>query len=433
MLAASVAAHDTRALVDFLGRQFSYRAIHAEARGFAAGLQSLGLGKGDRVGLCLSNVPAYLSAYFGAMMAGATVVNYSPFCSAAELEAQVADSGTRLLVTLDVPTLLPSAEQVLRGSTLEWLVVVRLSSQLPFWRGLGRRVFHRRDIATIPQAPNVFEWRELLLDREPDPVAIDPIVDVAMLQYTGGASDAPKGVMFSHQNLTANARQIEAIDPHAHLRDVILGVLPFFHVFANACVLNRTICNGGMIALLPRFHPRRALATIERTRVTAMPGVPTMYQAMLEDRRMVRTDLSSLFTCIAGGAPLPASLKTRFERTTGAKLVEAYGLTETAGVTATNPFDGREAPGSIGHPLPGTDLRLLARDDATRDAAPGEPGELAVSGPQVMLGYWKRTDADVFVENDGRRWLRTGDVATIDEDGYVHVLDRPDRTSPPRA
>ncbi|HUD31059.1 MAG TPA: AMP-binding protein, partial [Novosphingobium sp.] len=418
MFAASVAGHGPRALVDFLGRRFTYDQIAAEARCFASGLQSLGIRKGDRVGLHMANVPAYLSAYFGAMIAGATVVNFSPLYSAAELRAQVADSGTRLLVTVDVPALLPTATEVLRTSSLEWLAVVRLSAQLPFWQGLALRLFGRGQITPIPGAATVFEWDELLLDRDPEPVAIDPEADIALLQYTGGTTGAPKGAMLTHQNLTANARQIEAIDPHAHQRDVILGSLPLFHVFANACVLNRTICNGGMIAMQPRFKAGQALAMVERTRVTALPGVPTMFQAMLDDRRIARTDFSSLFTCISGGAPLAAPLKARFEKQTGAKLVEGYGLTETAGVAATNPFDGREVPGSVGQPLPGTDLRLLDRDDPQRDAASGEAGELAIAGPQVMAGYWNRAGEDAFVTLEGRRWLRTGDVAVIDEDGY---------------
>lgn len=278
----------------------------------------------------------------------------------------------------------------------------------------------------MPSASDVIEWGELLLRGEPEPVEIEPLGDLALLQYTGGTTGTPKGAMLTHQNLTANARQIETIDPHAHMRDVIMGVLPFFHVFANATVLNRTVCNGDMIAMLPRFDAGQTLATLERVRASAMPGVPTMYQALLDHPRMGRTDFSSLHTCISGGAPLPAPVKARFEKAAGAALVEGYGLTEAAGVVATNPFDGPERPGTIGHPLPATDLRLLDKDDPGKDAEPGEPGELAVSGPQIMLGYWNRPDAAsrAFVEREGKRWLRTGDIATIDEDGYVRIVDR---------
>jgi long-chain acyl-CoA synthetase len=426
MFAASVAEHGERPLADFLGRRFTYRQIDGEARRFARGLQSLGLGKGDRIGLFLPNVPSYLSAYFGALMIGATVVNFSPLYSAAELEAQVADSGTRLLVTLDVPALLPTAAQVHRESSLEWLVVCRLATMLPFWKGLALRLFRPRDTMSVPVAADVFEWSELLLPGDPDPVSIDPLSDLALLQYTGGTTGTPKGAMLSHQNLTANARQIEAIDPHAHMRDVIVGVLPFFHVFANATVLNRTVCDGGMIAMLPRFDAGQTLATLQRVKATAMPGVPTMYQALLDHPDMARTDFSSLHTCISGGAPLPSPIKARFEAASSARLVEGYGLTEAAGVVATNPFAGADHTGTIGHPMPGTDLRLIDKDDPARDAAPGEPGELAVSGPQIMLGYWNRPDAaaNVFVEREGKRWLRTGDIAILDEDGFARIVDR---------
>lgn len=430
MFADSVAAFGSHPLVDFYGRVFTYREVSDEAHAFAAGLQSLGIAKGDRVGLFLPNVPIYLSAYFGAMLAGATVVNFSPLYTRDELAAQVADSGTRLMVTLDAPALLPTATQVLGHTALEWLVVGRLSRMLPRLQSLGLRLLRRRDIAPIPELANVFEWRELLADHQPKPVGIDPERDLALLQYTGGTTGTPKGAMLTHQNLTANARQVEAVDPNAHMRDVIVGVLPLFHVFANATVLNRTVCNGGSIAMLPRFHADQTLATIERVRATAMPGVPTMFQALLDRPRLAQTDFSSLRTCISGGAPLPQPAKQRFEAVTGARLFEGYGLTETSGVVTTNPFSGEERPGTIGHPVPATDLRLLDKEDPMRDAAPGEPGELAILGPQVMVGYWNRPDAAAraFVDRiEGgvtQRWLRTGDIATIDEDGYVRIVDR---------
>lgn len=422
----SVEQEGSAPLIDFFGRTYSYREVLAEARAFAAGLQRLGIGKGDRVGLFLPNAPIYIPAYFGTMFAGATVVNFSPLYTAEELEQQVADSGARLLVTLDVPTLLPTAETVLRHSSLEKLIVGRLAHMMPFFQSIGMRLFRRSEIAPIPDAPDILHWHDVLTDEDPEPVEIDPLHDLALLQYTGGTTGTPKGAMLSHQNLSANARQIEAIDPHQHERDVILGVLPFFHVFANACVLNRTIYNGGSIVMLPRFRAGQALRAVTRTRTTAMPGVPTMYQALLDHSDLPRTDFSSLRVCISGGAPLPASLKRQFEEATGARLIEGYGLTETAGVVSTNPFEGDDRPGTIGHPLPGTRLRLLDKDDPSRDADSDEPGELAIAGPQVMLGYWNRPDAaaNSFVQRDGERWLRTGDIAMIDEDGFVRIVDR---------
>jgi long-chain acyl-CoA synthetase len=426
LFAASVAEHGERPLTDFYGRIYTYADIMAEARAFAAGLQAAGFAKGDRVGLLLPNVPIYLSAYFGTMLAGGTVVNFSPLYTAEELDAQAIDSGTRLLVTLDVPALLPTALAVMDRPQIEQLVVGRLARQLPFWQGLGLRLFKRSDLAPVPKRPGVTEWPNFLVSREPDPVAIDPLEDLALLQYTGGTTGTPKGAMLTHQNLSANARQIEAIDPHKLERDVIVGVLPFFHVFANATVINRTVLNGGCIAMLARFRAGQTLATLERVKATSMPGVPTMYQALLDHPDIARTDFSSLLICISGGAPLPLPAKQKFEDISGAKLVEGYGLTETSGVVSTNPFDGDDRTGTIGHPFPGTDVRLLDKEDPAKDAPPGEPGELAVRGPQVMRGYWNRPDAaaSAFTRRDGEQWLRTGDVAIIDEDGYISIVDR---------
>ena len=178
--------------------------------------------------------------------------------------------------------------------------------------------------------------------------------------------------------------------------------------------------------MLPRFRAGQTLRTLERVQATSMPGVPTMYQALLDHRDAASTDFSSLRTCISGGAPLSAPVKAEFESVSGAKLIEGYGLTEASGVVSSNPFAGADYTGTIGHPFPGTDLRLLDKDDPSRDAPQGEPGELAINGPQVMLGYWNRPDAaaHVFIERDGKRWLRTGDIATIDGDGYVRIVDR---------
>lgn len=426
LFAASVRAHPDAPLADFFGRISSYREIMAEARAFAAGLQALGVVKGDRVGLFLPNVPVYLSAYFGGFMTGATMVNFSPLYTAAELVHQVEDSGARLIVTLDVPALLPTAVEVLRSTALERLVVASLAAQLPWWQGLGMRLLRRKDLAPIPHAPDVIPWRRLLSSTAPKPVTIDPVNDLALIQYTGGTTGTPKGAMLTHQNLSANARQIQAVDPHQNERDVIVGVLPFFHVFANACVLNRTVLNGGCIAMLPRFEAGQCLKTLERVKATAMPGVPTMYQALLDHPALAGTDFSSLRVCISGGAPLSAPLKRAFETATGAKLVEGYGLTESSGVVSSNPYEGVERPGSIGQPLPATRLRLLDKEDAEKDAPSGEAGELAIQGPQVMQGYWNRPDAAVvaFAQREDGRWLRTGDIAEIDAEGYVRIVDR---------
>lgn len=429
MLASSVALHRDAPFVEFMGRQFTYGDIYAQAQAFAAGLQRLGIGKGDRVGLFLPNVPIYVAAYYGAMIAGATAVNFSPLYTVEELDAQVEDSGTKLLVTLDVPMLLPTACKVLDSSSLERLVVGRLAEMLPWAKGAALRLFGRKQLSPLPDRSDLIAWRDMIVPGALAPVEIDAERDLALLQYSGGTTGTPKGAMLSHQNLTANARQVDAIDPFRG-RDVIMGVLPLFHVFANTCVLNRTMVKGGCLAMLPRFDAGQALKTMQRTRATAFPGVPTMYQALMDHPQLEKTDFSSLLVCISGGAALSVPLHDRFEAVTGAKLVEGYGLTETSGVVAANPYQGENRVGTIGQPIPRTRVRLLDKEDPSQDAAAGEPGELAICGPQVMQGYWNRPDdaANAFAMRDGEngpeRWLRTGDIALIDSEGYIRIVDR---------
>jgi long-chain acyl-CoA synthetase len=425
MFAASATAHPDRPLVEFEGRRFSYAEMFAESRRFAAGLQGQGFSKGDRVGLFLPNVPTYVAAYYGTLMAGATVVNFSPLYTATELEAQVVDSGARILVTLDVPALLPTALEVLRDSPLQQLIVVRLADVLPPLKSVAIRLFGRGKLTPVPRDPQICLWRSCL-GAQPTPVAIDAEHDLALLQYTGGTTGTPKGAMLTHQNLSANARQLRAVDPDRGARDVVLGVLPLFHVFANTCILNRTVLNGGCISMLPRFDARQTLAKIGQVRPTALFAVPTMLQALLDHADIAKTDFSSIREVISGGAPLPLPIKTRFEEATKARVVEGYGLTEGSGVITTNPLQGTNRAGSIGQPLPATRLRLLDKEDAAKDAPAGEPGELAILGPQVMQGYWNRPDAEAtaFATRDGARWLRTGDIATFDPDGFVRIVDR---------
>jgi long-chain acyl-CoA synthetase len=431
MFAASARRHAGDPLVEFFGRTWTYAAMLDEARRFAAGLKAWGVQPGDRVGLYLPNVPIYVPAYYGAMMAGAIVVNFSPLYTVAELEAQVADSGTRLLVTVDLAKLLPSALAVLNGSALEKLVVGRFATMLPRLQGMAFRLFKRAELTPLPRRADLCDWGSMVADPPADPLPVDPETTLALLQYTGGTTGTPKGAMLSHQNLSANARQIEAIDPHADERDVILGALPLFHVFANSCVLNRTVVDGGCIAMLPRFDIGQVLAAIRRTRPTSFPGVPTMFQALADDPRLQGTDMSSLRVCISGGAPLPLALKEKFQAITGVRLSEGYGLTECSGVASTNAYEGEDRPGAIGHPLPATRMAFVDKEDPTRMAPPGIPGELVISGPQIMQGYWNRPEAaaSAFVDiatADGtiERWLRTGDVAVLEEGGFVRIVDR---------
>ncbi|NIJ21609.1 long-chain acyl-CoA synthetase [Sphingomonas naasensis] len=422
---ASTAAHPQAPLLDFMGRKYSYAETLDGARRVACGLKALGYGPGDRIGLFLPNVPHYVAAYYGILMLGATVVNFSPLYSVDELSAQVADSGTKLLFTLSASALLPTALKVLEASALERLVVGSIAGALPAAKSLFYRWFRGSEVTPRPEEPRILAFSRLIANPgQCESVAIDPERDVALIQYTGGTTGTPKGAVLTHQNLSANARQVAQLDPDmGKTQDSILGVLPFFHVFANTCVLNRTVLTGGEIVMLPRFNAKQALAELRRTRPRSLPGVPTMYQALLDAPGMKPSDFSSLKFCISGGAPLPAQLKEEWERITGARVIEGYGLSESSGVVSTNPYDGLNKPGTIGQPLAATRVRLVDKEDPTRAPPQGEPGEIVVSGPQIMQGYWNRPDADaeVFVDD---HWLRTGDVGLIDEDGYIRIVDR---------
>jgi long-chain acyl-CoA synthetase len=416
-------------LLDFLGRHYSYAETLDGANRVACGLASLGYGPGDRIGLFLPNVPHYVAAYYGILKLGATVVNFSPLYSVEELRAQVEDSGTRLLFTLSATALLPTALKVLEASSLERLVVGSVAGALPPTKSLLYRMFKGKEVAARPNDPRIFAFSQLIAnDGACTTPQIDPDTHLALIQYTGGTTGVPKGAMLTHQNLTANARQVARLDPDLGTsHDKVLGVLPFFHVFANTCVLNRTVMTGGEIVMLPRFDGAQALDAINRTRPEALPGVPTMFQALLDHPKMAKTDWSSVKYCISGGAPLPAELKTRFEAATGARLLEGYGLSESSGVVSANPYRAEGKPGTIGQPIIATRVRLVDKEDASRPAPEGEPGEIVIAGPQVMQGYWERpeTDDSTFcMDAAGQKWLRTGDVGQIDEDGFIRIVDR---------
>lgn len=425
---AAAAKAGNAPLIDFLGRRYSYAETLDGANRVAAGLAALGYGPGDRIGLFLPNVPHYLAAYYGILKLGATVVNFSPLYTADELAHQVADSGTRLLFTVSAKAVLPTALKVLERSALERLVVGSVAGALPPTKSLLYRLFKRSETAERPDDPRILAFSKLIAnDGRHDRATIDPLKTIALIQYTGGTTGVPKGAMLSHQNLSANARQIMGLDPHAGEADRILGVLPLFHVFANTCVLNRTVLNGGCIVMLPRFEAGQVLAALHRTKATSLPGVPTMYQALLDHPQAARTDFSSLRVCISGGAPLSAELKAKFEATTGATVVEGYGLSESSGVVSANPYEQDGKPGTIGQPIPATIVKLVDKGDPTLPAPDGEPGEIVIRGPQIMQGYWGRPDADgeVFVTDaGGHAWLRTGDVGTIDADGFIRIVDR---------
>ncbi|MDP6345918.1 MAG: long-chain fatty acid--CoA ligase, partial [Alphaproteobacteria bacterium] len=424
LLDDAVAHYGQHNLVDFMDRHFTYAEIGALADRAARGFQDLGVGKGVKVGLFLPNCPQYIAAYFGILKAGGTVVNFSPLYSEEQLLHQIEDSDTDFMVTLNLELLYPKMATMLRESRLRKLIVGTMQEALPFPKNWLFPLFRRGDIATVPNDADHLSFQQLLNnDGDFTPVEIDPDSDIAVLQYTGGTTGVSKGAMLSHGSAYANTQQITLCLPdYVPGTERMLGVLPFFHVFAMTVVMNFSINIGAEIIIHPRFDLEAVMKDIPKKRPTLMPGVPTMFVAITGHPKATETDMSSLRACMTGGAPLPVEVKQRFEQMTGAKLFEGYGLTETSAVSTANPLNGLNKPGSIGLPVPGTDIVIVDRDDATKIMPQGEPGEICVRGPQVMMGYYKRQDAttDTMIDD----MLRTGDVGYMDEDGYTFIIDR---------
>lgn len=410
--------------VDFLGKTFTFGEIGEQADKVAKGLQSLGVVKGTKVGICLPNCPYFPVFYFGILKAGGTVVNYNPLYVERELAFQAGDSETEIMVTLDLKLIYDKVEAVRRDGHLKRIVICSMSQALPFPKNLLFNIFKRGDKASCPTDDVHIPFTDLIAnDGNPEPVAIDPQTDIAVLQYTGGTTGRPKGAMLSHGNLSANMEQMRTFFDSAEAgKEKVLCVLPFFHVFAMTCAQNLAVLIGAQMVLLPRFDIKQLLDTIKRTRPTLFPGVPTLYTAINNAPDIASYDLSSIRSCISGGAPLPLEVKDEFERKSGCRLVEGYGLTETSPIVSSNPINGNIKAGSIGPPMVGTIVEIRSLEDETIIMPQGERGEVCVIGPQVMLGYWQRPEETANVLKDGR--LHTGDVGYIDEDGYIFLVDR---------
>ena len=412
-----------RPAFDFLGRRTTWAVAANTASRLAAGLQRLGLRKGDRIGLLLPNCPAYPLLFFGALQAGLVVVNFNPLYTKRELEHQARDAGIRVLATLDLKATYPKAAALLEAGVVERILVCPFADMLPANKRTLFRIFKRRDCAQPPHDGAHAWFADLAAPGPPPaPVGIDPHRDVAVLQYTGGTSGVPKGAMLSHANLYANAAQgVMWFKDTRPGEERVLAALPFFHVFAMTTVMLFAVFSGAEIIMLPRFELRNAVATIGRRRPTFMPGVPTMFNAIAGYKG--RADLTSIRFCISGGAPLPPEVKARFEARTGCVVVEGYGLTETSPCVICNPPGGLNKTGSIGIPMPGTEAELRDPTDPLRRVPQGERGELCLRGPQVMLGYWNRPE-DTVASTTPDGLFRTADIAVMDAQGYFSIVDR---------
>lgn len=405
----------SRPAFDFLGKRQNWNQIADTAWRVARGLQDLGIGKGDKVGLFLPNSPCFVSAYFGIARSGATIVNLNPLYAEREIAHLIENGEIDTIITADLSVLIPTMVKMLAETRLNRVIVARFAEMLPFPKNLLFPVLRAKDICAPPEGDSRFlPFSDLVRNpAPPDPVEINPTSDIALLQYTGGTTGRPKGAMLTHANVVSNVEQIalwfhEVPDGE----EKMLGVLPFFHVFAMTAVMNTAVRKGMEIIALPRFDLKQTLDLIHKKKPTLFPGVPAIYTAINAFPGLDRYDLTSLKYCISGGAPLPVDVKTAFEKKTGCILVEGYGLTETSPVVCVNPIRGENRTGSIGLPLPGTDLRIEG----------AEPGELCIRGPQVMAGYWNAPEETAAVLRDG--WLHTGDVAVMDPDGYIRIVDR---------
>lgn len=425
LLDRAVEAYGERRCSYFLGKRLSFSEIGALSDRAAAGLQTLGVGPGVRVGLFLPNTPTFLVFYYGILKAGGTVVNFNPLYSLDEIAFQIRDSGAKLMVTLDLALLFDKVEAMLERGLLDRVVVTRFASLLPPLKSIAFKLLKRRKLANIATSPvreRIVREQDLLNNDghyEKAPITPDA---VAVLQYTGGTTGTPKGAMLTHANISINAAQVKVWQNRIPKEDDrILCILPLFHVFAMTAVMNFGITNGMEIILVPKFELKETLKLIGKLRPTLLPGVPTLYNAILRHPRIHRYDLSSLEYCISGGAALPVEVKRGFESISGCKVVEGYGLSETAPVVTCNPLDTPKE-GSIGIPLPATEIAIRSLDDPSQDMPPGQPGEICVAGPQVMKGYWNKPEETQAAF--AGRFFRTGDVGYMDEDGFIFIVDR---------
>ncbi len=427
MFDASVAANGDSPCTDFLGAQLTYADIGYMADRFAAGLLDKGFGRGHRIGLFLPNTPFYVAAFYGILKTGATVVNFNPLYTVEELEYQARDSMISAMVTLDLAQLYNKAHAVAETGVVQSVIVCPFCDILPTFKSLLFRLFkssHLATAGTINEAPSTIHWRDIT-DNEGDfkQAIISPDEDIALLQYTGGTTGTPKGAMLTHSNLTINVEQIIAWSASLKFqKERVMGILPFFHVFAMTTVLNFGIRTGAQMILMPRFDIDQAVQLIRKSKPTIFPGVPTLYTALLNHGGLKPIDMNSLKLCISGGAPLPNEVRREFENFSGCRLVEGYGLSETSPVATVNPIVGLEKDNSIGQPVSNTFISIRSLEDSSKAMPLDEPGEICIKGPQVMPGYWNKPEetADTFTGE----FFKTGDVGYMDKDGFTFIIDR---------
>ncbi len=426
LLRSAVRRFPLRPAILFEGQRISYRRLNQEANRFANALRSLGLAPGDRVWLWLPNIPQAVIAYFGILKAGGVAVFALPDSEPERLNNQIRDSGARIGITL---TRFGDTALTIREQTpLEQLILTDAAAYLPAHKRLLSTIRSRAYVAgrqKLEPIEGVYRFQSLLYrhSKQAPEITVNP-EDIALVQYTGGTTAEPRGVVLTHRNLVANTLQTRHWMPDAQEgRERFLSVLPFGHIYGLTTALNLPIALGAMLILKPQFEVQDVLRTIRRAQPSIFPGVPNMYVALKDFPGVRKYRISSIRACLSGAAPLPVEVQEAFEKLTRGRLVEGYGLTEASPVTHANPLRGRRKVGTIGIPLPSTEARIVGLTDRRKAVPVGQLGELAVRGPQVMRGYWNDPLATGnALTPDG--WLLTGDVAQMDAEGYFRIVAR---------
>jgi long-chain acyl-CoA synthetase len=409
--------------IDFMGRRWRYAALDRAVDRATRGLQELGVVPGTRVGLCLPNTPYSVIFFFAVLRAGGIVVNFNPLYVERELAHQVADSGTEIMVTIDLAAIYPKVVRVAERSDIRRIVVCSMAAALPWAKGCLFRVVRRRDLSPLEEGGRSVSAAALMRnDGRLQPVMVDAGA-VAVLQYTGGTTGVPKAAQLSHANLVANAEQTRlGLGDRRIGAERALGVLPLFHIFALTTVMILGVRMASEMLLLPRFEMASLLKTIARRKPTLFPAVPTIFAALVDEAARGGADLRCIEMCMSGGAPLPMEVRQTFMALTGCWLMEGYGLSETSPVVTMTPPDRAYKHGSVGLPVAGSTIEIRDPDHPTRLLPRGARGEICVRGPQVMQGYWNRPDDTREVMIEGA--LRTGDIGYLDDEGYLFIVDR---------
>ncbi|SDH75672.1 long-chain-fatty-acid--CoA ligase [Alteribacillus bidgolensis] len=409
----------------FMGKNMTYKEVYEKAQRLAYQLQQLEVEKGDRVAIMLANTPQSVICYYGALMAGAVVVQTNPLYVEREIQHQMNDSGAKVMICLDI--LFPKVEKVRSETFLEHVIVTSIKDYLPFPKNVIYPFIQKKNTGikvNIIYNENTHPLKELLANKKGEiwEYSIYPKKELALLQYTGGTTGPAKGVMLTHYNLVANTLQCRTwMYKMKKGEETVLAALPFFHVYGMTVVMNLAVMYHSKMIILPKFDPAQVLKTIQKHKVSLFPGAPTMYVGLINEPSIQKYDLSSIEVCLSGSAPLPLEVQERFEKLTNGKLVEGYGLTETSPVAISTPIWGKRKMGSIGVPWPDTEAAILSAETG-EIAEAGEIGEIIVKGPQVMKGYWNRPEETAAVFKDD--WFLTGDMGYMDEDGYFYIVDR---------